>query len=45
MLTIDYINNDIKALTLRHTIADAKNLFSELIFTHIPVVENGVFMV
>jgi len=42
MLTIDYINNDIKALTLRHTIADAKNLFSELIFTHIPVVENGV---
>ena len=43
MLTIDYINNDIKALTLRHTIADAKNLFSELIFTHIPIVENGVF--
>ena len=43
MLTIDYLNNDIKALTLSNTIADAKALFNELIFTHIPVVENGVF--
>jgi CBS domain-containing protein len=43
MLTIDYLNNDIKALTLHHTIADAKELFAELIFTHIPIVEKGVF--
>ena len=43
MLTIDYLNNDVKALTLSNTIADAKALFNVLIFTHIPVVENGVF--
>ena len=43
MLTIDYLNNDVKALTLGNTIADAKALFNDLIFTHIPVVENGVF--
>lgn len=43
MLTIDYLNNDIKPLTLHHTIADAKELFAELIFTHIPVVEDGIF--
>ncbi len=41
MLITDYILNDIKALTLSNTIADAKKLFSELIFTHIPIVENG----
>ncbi len=43
MLTTDYLSNDIKALTLSNTIADAKNIFSTLIFTHIPIVENGVF--
>ena len=43
MQTIDYLNNEVKALTLQHTIADAKNLFAELIFTHIPIVENGIF--
>ncbi len=43
MLTIDYLSNDVKPLTLSNTIADAKALFSELIFTHIPVVENGIF--
>jgi len=41
MLTIDYILNDVKALKLSDTIGDAKKLFNELIFTHIPVVENG----
>jgi len=43
MLTTQYISQDVRALTLSNTIADAKKLFSELIFTHIPVVENGEF--
>lgn len=43
MLTIDYLLNDVKPLTLSNTIADAKNVFSTLIISHLPIVENGVF--
>lgn len=41
MQTIDYISNDVKALHLDDTINKAKLLFNELIFTHIPVVDNN----
>ncbi len=44
MLTTEYILNDIQALTLSNTIADAKLLFNDLVFTHIPVVDNGEFL-
>jgi len=43
MTTLDYINNDIKTLTLLHTVADAKGIFSELLVTHLPVVEDNTF--
>jgi len=43
MLTIEYLSNDVKALSLSNSIADAKNLFQNLIFTHLPIVEEGVF--
>lgn len=43
MLTLDYITNDVKALTLSNTIADVKQLFIESDFSHIPVVEEGHF--
>lgn len=43
MLTLDYLSNDIKPLSLENSIADAKALFSKLIFTHIPIVEDAVF--
>jgi hypothetical protein len=41
MQTAEYISNDVKALTLNDTINKAKQLFNELIFTHIPVVEDN----
>ncbi|MCF6349866.1 MAG: CBS domain-containing protein [Flavobacteriaceae bacterium] len=41
MQTIDYIVNDVKALHLNDTINKAKLLFKELIFTHIPVINNN----
>jgi len=44
MLTTEYITNDVKALTLSNTIADAKELFHDSIFTHIPVVEDNEFL-
>ncbi len=40
MQTTDYISNDIKALTANDNISEAKKLFNELTFTHLPVVEN-----
>ncbi len=36
----EYISNDVKALTLNSTIGDAKRLFNDLTFSHIPVVDN-----
>lgn len=36
----NYITNDIKPLELKDTVKKAKNLFNNLIFTHLPVVDN-----
>ncbi len=44
MQTIDYISKDVKALQLSDTVDSAKLLFNELIFTHLPIVENGIFV-
>lgn len=35
----EYISKDIKALTLNSSIGDAKKLFNDLTFSHIPIVE------
>jgi len=37
----EYISKDIKALTLNSTIGDAKKLFNDLTFSHIPIVEGN----
>jgi CBS domain-containing protein len=37
----DYILNDIKPLELNDSVKKAKSLFNELIFTHLPIVEEG----
>ncbi|HHC80758.1 MAG TPA: CBS domain-containing protein [Flavobacteriia bacterium] len=44
MQTTDYISNDIKALTANDKIGEAKKLFNELTFTHLPVVENDLLI-
>lgn len=41
---IDYINFDIKPLETSQKIAEAKDLFSELPYTHFPVSENGIYV-
>lgn len=40
MTILDYITNDVKALELKDSVFKAKSLFNELIFTHIPIVED-----
>ena len=44
----EYISKDIEALTLNTTIGDAKKLFNDLTYSHLPIVENrnliGSFM-
>lgn len=37
----NYITNDIQPLGLKDSVKKAKTLFNELIFTHLPVVEDG----
>lgn len=44
MQTSDYITKDVKALTLDHTVKDLQNLFKKLTFTHLPVVENDIYL-
>lgn len=44
MQTSDYIAKDVKPLTLNSTIKDAQNLFNRLTFTHIPIVENDIYL-
>lgn len=44
MQTSDYIAKDVKALSLNSTVKDAQNLFNRLTFTHIPVVENNIYL-
>lgn len=40
----DYITTDFKALELSNSIAEAKLFFTDLPFTHFPVVDNGHFV-
>lgn len=44
MQTSEYISKDVKALTLKSSIKDAQNLFNRLTFTHLPIVENNVYL-
>ena len=41
---IDYINFDIKPLKSSQTIADAKDLFLEIPYSHFPVNENNIYI-
>ncbi len=40
MTTIDYIANDIETLKLNDSVLTVKNKFKNLIFTHIPIIED-----
>jgi CBS domain-containing protein len=40
----DFINNDIKALRITDTVADAQDLFADYPFSHFPVLEDGVYI-
>lgn len=44
MQTSDYISKDVKALSPNDTIAKAQKLFEHLTFTHLPIVENKVYL-
>ena len=44
MQTSDYIAKDVKALSLKSTVKNAQNLFNQLTFTHLPVVENNIYL-
>lgn len=40
----DYINNDIKAITIDDTIESVQDFFADLSFSHFPVLENGIYI-
>lgn len=40
----EFINNNIKPLTISDTAAEAQDLFSESTFSHFPVLENGIYI-
>lgn len=40
----DYINNDIKAITVDDTIESVQDFFADLSFSHFPVLENGIYI-
>ncbi len=44
MQTSDYISKDIKALSPNDTIAKAQKLFEHLTFTHLPIVEDKIYL-
>ena len=44
MQTSDYISKDVKALSPNDTIAKAQRLFEHLTFTHLPIVEDKVYL-
>ncbi len=44
MQTTDYISKDIKPLLASDKISKAKGLFNQLTFTHLPVIEKGLFL-
>jgi len=44
MQTSDYITKDVKALSPNDTIENAQKLFEQLTFTHLPVVEEQIYL-
>ena len=44
MQTNDYIIKDIKALSASDKVSKAKNLFTELTYTHLPIVDKGFLL-
>ena len=40
----DYINNDIKAITVDDTIESVQDFFADPSFSHFPVLENGIYI-
>lgn len=44
MQTSDYISKDIKPLSSQDTIEKAQKLFEKLTFTHLPIVDNGIYL-
>lgn len=44
MQTSDYIAKDVNALSLKHSVKEAQNIFNRLTFTHLPVVDNEVYL-
>jgi len=44
MQTTDYISKDIKPLLSSDKISKAKGLFNQLTFTHLPVIEKGLYL-
>ena len=44
MQTSDYISKDVKALSPDDTIAKAQKLFEHLTFTHLPIVEDKIYL-
>lgn len=41
---LQFINNDYKALDSQETIAEVQDFFSDISFSHFPVVEDGVYL-
>ncbi len=41
---LDYLNNEIKPLRSKATIAEAQDLFNDLTYTHFPVTEDNVYI-
>ena len=44
MQTSDYISKDVKALSPNDTIGKAQKLFEHLTFTHLPIVEDNIYL-
>jgi Mg/Co/Ni transporter MgtE len=40
----DYINNDFKPVAYEETVAEVQDFFSEVTFSHFPILENGVYI-
>ena len=40
----DYINNDLKAIDIRESVSDVQDFFSDVTFSHFPVVEEEVYI-
>jgi Mg/Co/Ni transporter MgtE len=40
----DYINNDFKPVAYEETVAEVQDFFSEVTFSHFPILDNGVYI-